>query len=118
MILLVDNKYIDPEKNNRPTIVNRYTFFLTLSVISEKTPKLVNLMSADSLSNFQNLQNEDVEGAEVSLANIQNHIIQSAYLSPLQDSLNDLEEVYKKNAEDLYNSSNLINYILTEPLTA
>ena len=86
--------------------------------ISENTPKLVHLMSADSLSNFQNLQNEDVEDVEVSLANIQNHIIQSAYLSPLQDSLNDLEEVYKKNAEALYNSSNLINYILTEPLTA
>ncbi|MDG1477903.1 MAG: hypothetical protein P8Q14_12205, partial [Vicingaceae bacterium] len=86
--------------------------------ISESTPKLVKLMSADSLSNFQNCQNEDVENVEVSLANIQNHIIQSAYLSPLQDSLNDLEEVYKKNAEELYNSSNLINHILTEPFTA
>jgi amino acid transporter len=86
--------------------------------ISANTPKLVHLMSADSLSNFQNCQNEDIEAVEVSLANIQNHIIQSAYLSPLQDSLNDLEEVFKKNAEELYNSSNLINYILTEPITA
>jgi len=85
--------------------------------ISANTPKLVKLMSADSLSNFQNCQNDAIEDVEVSLANIQNHIIQSAYLSPLQDSLNDLEEVYKSNAEELYNSSNLINYILTEPLT-
>ena len=103
-----------PHINLSDTIKNEEDKILS---ISRRSPESLLLMSANSLNNFQNCQNEDVEGIEVSLANIQNHILQSSYLAPLQGSLTDLEEVFKKNAEALYNSSNLVNYILTEPIT-
>ncbi|HHH49372.1 MAG TPA: amino acid permease, partial [Saprospiraceae bacterium] len=85
--------------------------------ISGKVPEHIHLMSADSFNDFQNYESVDVEEIEVSLANIQNYIIQSSYLSPLQDSLHRLEKVFKENTEELYNSSNLVKHILSEPLT-
>ena len=85
--------------------------------ISEKAPKFVQLMNASSFNDFHKTQNDNVEEIEVSLSNIENHIIQTSYLNPLQDALHDLELVYKNNAEGLYNSSNLVKYILTEPIS-
>lgn len=83
--------------------------------VSDDAPKRVNVVSANSFNNLVDCQNEEVEVLEVSLANIQSYIIQSSYLSPLQDSLGYLEQVHKKNAEELYNSSNLIKHILDQP---
>lgn len=86
-------------------------------VVSEKAPELVHLISADSYNSFQNGESDDIEDTEVSLANIQNYIIRTAYLSPLQDSLHELEQSFQKSSESLFNYANLIKHILSEPWT-
>ena len=81
--------------------------------ISEKTPKTVQVLTAKSLNNFRNCQN-DVDEIEVFLASIESNIIQKSYLSPLQEVLRDLNTIYQQNTVELYNASNLIKTILSE----
>ena len=82
--------------------------------ISGKAPEQVSLLSAESFNEFKNHQNEHFEAINVSLANIQNYIIRSSYLYPLQNSLRSLERVFEENAEELYVSSNLVRHILSQ----
>lgn len=86
--------------------------------ISGTVPDLVNLMSAESFNDFVKCQNEDVEEVPVSLSNIQDYIVQSTYLSPLQVALQNLSNIINKNSEELYTSSNLIKHIINEPVNS
>lgn len=81
------------------------------------TPEFVKLMTSESFNELQNYQNEDVKDADISLANIERFILKSTYLDPLQDSIDVLELASKEMSEELYNFSNLVKYIISEPLT-
>jgi len=82
--------------------------------ISQNAPKSVDVMSPDSFNVLFKHQGESVEIIKVNLFAIQNHIIQSDYLAPLQDSLHNLEEAYNKNSEGIYNSANRILQLISE----
>jgi len=78
---------------------------------------LVKLISANSFNTLLTCQNDDVEDIEVSLSNIENYIIRTTYLTPLQESIDTFENVTKSVSEELYKSANLIKYILSEEIT-
>ena len=85
--------------------------------ISLKSPDQVKVMSADSFNNLRECQNENVNDVSVSLSNIIDFIVRTNYLTPLQESLRNLEAIFKEGTEEIYNSSNLVKYILGEKLT-
>ena len=82
--------------------------------ISQDAPKSVDLMSPESFNLLFKQQGESVETIPVNLFSIQNHIIQSDYLAPLQDILQKLEESYNQNSEEIYNSANHISQLISE----
>ena len=81
------------------------------------TPEFVTLMTSGSYNELQACQNEEVKDVEISLSSIESFILKSTYLSPLQDSIDVLELASKEMSEELYNFSNLVKYIISEPLT-
>ena len=85
--------------------------------ISSSSPEQVRVMSADSFNNLQECQNEDVNDVNISLSNIIDFIVRTNYLTPLQESLRNLETIFKEGTEEIYSSSNLVKYILGEKLT-
>lgn len=85
--------------------------------ISSSSPNMVKVMSADSFNSFQECQNESINDINVSLSNIIDFIVRTNYLSPLQNYLKNLEKIFKEGTEEIYNSSNLVKYILGENLT-
>ena len=85
--------------------------------ISSSSPEQVTVMNADSFNNLQKRQNEGVKDVSISLSNIIDFIVRTNYLIPLQESLKNLESIFKEGTEELYSSSNLVKYILGEKLT-
>jgi hypothetical protein len=82
--------------------------------ISQDAPKTVELMSPDSFNLLFKEQGDAVETIPVNLFSIQNHIIQSDYLAPLQNILQQLEESYNQHSEQIYNSANHISQLINE----
>ncbi len=85
--------------------------------LSKHQDDLVKLISANSFNALQTCQNEEVEDIEVSLSNIENYIIRTGYLTPLQESIDVFENVTKSVSEELYKSANLVKYILSAEIT-
>ncbi|MEN8139136.1 MAG: amino acid permease [Bacteroidota bacterium] len=84
--------------------------------ISHSAPQNIELMSADSFNVFFETQNDDVEGISIDLANIQDFIIQNSYLSPLQVSMQHLENNSIHVSNEIYNSANLLKHIAGESI--
>ncbi|MDC0230700.1 amino acid permease [Aureispira] len=82
--------------------------------ISRSASKVTELMSAESFNNLFKCQNDDVESISVNLANIEDFIIQSSYLSPLQLAIEQLSMAYNNNFEEIYNIANLIKHVIDE----
>jgi amino acid transporter len=82
--------------------------------ISQDALKTVELMSPESFNLLFKEQGDAVDTIPVNLFSIQNHVIQSDYLAPLQDILQTLEESYNQNSEDIYNSANHISQLINE----
>ncbi|MCK5824774.1 MAG: amino acid permease [Ichthyobacteriaceae bacterium] len=74
----------------------------------------VSLMNFDSISSFHKCQTDCVESVTVDLWRIQDYIIQSSYLSPLQKSISELEFTANKTNEIIYNTSNLLKHQIEE----
>jgi solute carrier family 12 sodium/potassium/chloride transporter 2 len=84
--------------------------------ISRSVSKVTDLMSAESFNVLFKSQAEDVESLSINLANIEDYIIQSSYLSPLHKSMHDLAVVYNNNSEEVYNLANLIKHVIDESI--
>lgn len=82
--------------------------------ISRSASKVTDLMSAESFNVLFKSQGEDVESLSINLANIEDYIIQSSYLSPLHKSMHDLAVAYNGNSEEIYNLANLIKHVIDE----
>ncbi len=74
---------------------------------SSRTKELIHIDALNHISNTQN----DLETIQLDLENIQNHIIQSAYVHPLDAEINVLEQVFNENSDEIYNTANLIKYL-------
>lgn len=82
--------------------------------ISQDAPAQVDLMSPESFNQLFKYQGESVETIKINVLNIQNHIIQSDYLSPLQELLQRMEVDLNKNSEEIYNSAYHISQLMSE----
>ena len=84
--------------------------------IAQDGPSMTKLMSSESFNKLNETQDEKVEAIDAKLKDIQSYIIRTTYLTPIQESVDNLEEMYEENAEDLYSSSSLVKHILNEPI--
>ena len=82
---------------------------LGLSPISFKT---VSLLSSASFNEFFKTQNETVTAIDIELSNIQNYIIQTSYLAPLQEVVLKLETAFNQNSEAIYNTANRLKHVI------
>lgn len=84
--------------------------------ISSKATKSVELMSSDAINDLMMQQGDEIETITVNIQQLQNKVIQSDYLAPLQDVLEKLEDAYSHNSEALYNAANHLTQLLDELL--
>ena len=84
--------------------------------ISQSATKSVELMSSDSFNDLLVYQGDEIETVGVNIQQIQNNVIQSDYLAPLQDVLEKLETGYSQNSEALYNAANHLTQLIDELL--
>jgi amino acid transporter len=82
--------------------------------ISQNSPAQVELMSPESFNQLLKQQGESVETMPVNLSSIQNHIVQTNYLAPLQDILERMEVTLNENSEEIYNSAYHISQLINE----
>ncbi len=84
--------------------------------IAQDGPNVTKLMNSDSYNKFDEVQNDDIATIDAKLTDIQSYIIRTTYLTPIQEAVDNLEEMFEENAEDLYSSSSLVKHILNEPI--
>ncbi len=80
--------------------------------VSGRTSQTVELISADSFKKLLNTQGENVERLTLNLADIEDYIIQSTYLSTLQTTKKNLARITGEIAEEIYYSANLLNHVV------
>lgn len=75
---------------------------------------VVDLLSNDSYNDLIKVQNEEVQTIPVDISTIKDYIIQSKYMSPLQDSLQELETHYNENSEKIYYAAGLLKHLIED----
>ena len=86
----------------------------SITQLTQKTNRIVSLMNPTSFNVLSEKQNDSEENIQINLATVQNHIIQANYLGTLQESINELEELYNQNSEGIYNTANKLIYLIDE----
>ena len=82
--------------------------------ISANAPRALPLMSAAAFNELLLQQGDEVETITINLVQVQQRLIQSTYLVPLQDILQKLEEAYSLHAEALFRSANHISQLVDD----
>ena len=85
-----------------------------LILTSGKAKKTIQLISSEAYNDFQLCQDENVKTIDVPLSSIQSYIVRENYLTPLQAAIEAIESSFNKNAEEIFNFSNLLKHILNE----
>jgi len=80
--------------------------------ISPTVKRSVELLSPEAFNDFSNIQNDSLSSIDIALFNIQNYIIQTSYLDPLQNVLYTLENAFNINSEGIYNTANRIKHLI------
>jgi hypothetical protein len=85
-----------------------------IMAISRSNSFVVDLIDAESFNILFEQQNDNLESISLNLPIIQDHIIQSSYLEPLQENTQKLEKVYNQISEEIYNTANLIKHLIDD----
>ncbi len=80
--------------------------------LAQRMQSNIDLMHTDSFNELHIIQNDLVQEISIQLGNIQNYIIQSSYLEPLNATFVQLEKDITAYAENLYSIANKLTNLL------
>lgn len=75
---------------------------------------IIDLLRSDSYNDLIKTQNAEVNIISLNIPTIQDYIIQSKYLSPLYETMREIEGKYKISSEKLYYAANLIKHLIED----